>query len=193
MSMVTQVMPASGVSVAADVGPDLAAHPRTTKTITAGLLTIALGIGGFTAWAATAPLASAAMAPGVIGVESNRKTVQHVKGGIIADLLVKEGERVRAGQVLVRLDDVETWAQFEMLDTQHAALLAEEARLLARRDDLPQLVFPRTIAARSGEPKVAEILFGQQQIFAREQTALNGRIDILHQRIAQHEAQIAAC
>ena len=73
---------------------DLAAHPRTTKTIAAGLLTIALGIGGFTAWAATAPLASAALAPGLIGVESNRKTVQHVKGGIIAELLVREGERV---------------------------------------------------------------------------------------------------
>ena len=142
MSMVTQVMPVSGVSVAADLGPDLAAHPRTAKTIAAGVLTIALGIGGFTAWAATAPLASAALAPGVIGVESNRKTVQHVQGGIIADLLVKEGERVRAGQVLVRLDDVETRAQFEMLDTQHAALLAEEARLLARRDGLPRLVFP---------------------------------------------------
>jgi HlyD family secretion protein len=193
MSMATQVMAVPGVSVAADVGPDPAAHPRTTKTIAAGVLTIALGLGGFTAWAATAPLASAALAPGLIGVESHRKTVQHVKGGIIADLLVREGERVQAGQVLVRLDDVETRAQFEMLDTQHAALLAEEARLLTRRDDLPWLVFPRTIAARSGEPKVAEILFGQQQIFAREQTALNGRIDILHQRIAQHEAQIAAC
>ena len=98
------------------------------------------------------PGASAALAPGLIGVESNRKTVQHVKGGIIAELLVREGERVRAGQVLVRLDDVETRAQFEMLDTQHAALLAEEARLLTRRDDLPRLVFPGTLAARSGEP-----------------------------------------
>jgi HlyD family secretion protein len=193
VSMTTQAMTVPGVSVAADLGPDLTAHPRTARTIAAGLLTIALGIGGFTAWAATAPLASAALAPGVIGVESNRKTVQHLQGGIIAELLVREGERVRAGQVLVRLDDVETQAQFEMLDTQHAALLAEEARLLARRDDQPKLVFPGTLTARSGEPKVAEILFGQRQIFDRERTALNGQIDILHQRIAQHEAQIAAC
>jgi HlyD family secretion protein len=192
VSMTTQAMTVPGVSVAADLGPDLTAHPRTARTIAAGVLTIALGIGGFTTWAATAPLASAALAPGVIGVESNRKTVQHLQGGIIAELLVREGERVRAGQVLVRLDDIETRAQFEMLDTQHAALLAEEARLLARRDDQPKLVFPGTLTARSGEPKVAEILFGQRQIFDRERTALNGRIDILHQRIAQHEAQIVS-
>src|SRR5690349_23347896 len=108
VSLLTQVMTVPVASGATNIGLDLAAHPRTAKTIAAGMLTIALGLGGFTAWAATAPLASAALAPGVIGVESSRKTVQHVRGGIIADLLVKEGEHVRAGQVLVRLDDVET-------------------------------------------------------------------------------------
>src|SRR4051812_46613821 len=81
--------------------------PAVGRLFGTGAAAIALCLGTFGVWAVTAPLSSAAMAPGFVRVESERKTVQHLEGGIIAELLVREGERVAAGQPLVRLDDLE--------------------------------------------------------------------------------------
>src|SRR3712207_3513472 len=94
-------------------------RPPVRGAILAGAAALAIGLGGFGAGASLAPLASAAIAPGTVQVDTNRKTIQHRDGGLIAELLVREGDRVKAGQPLVRLDDVESRAAVDMLEGQH--------------------------------------------------------------------------
>lgn len=176
-------------SWALDATPD---RPPVRRILLAGTAIVLIGLGGFTAWASTAPLSSAAIAPGVVKVDTNRKTVQHLEGGIIAEILVREGQAVEAGQVLLRLDDLESRALFQMLDDQHAALRAQEARLLAERDEQKELAFPPELEARRAEPKIAEILDGQRRIFESRKAILDGQTSVIDQRVAQLKAQIAA-
>jgi multidrug efflux pump subunit AcrA (membrane-fusion protein) len=84
--------------------PDAAVLPDIRRPVLAGAAVVVLLVGGLGTWGATAPLSSAALAPGVVAVDSKRKTVQHLEGGIVDDILVREGERVAAGQPLIRLD-----------------------------------------------------------------------------------------
>jgi HlyD family type I secretion membrane fusion protein len=167
-------------------------RPPVGRAALAGFLIVGLGFGGFSAWATLAPLASAAVAPGVVTVDGNRKVVQHLEGGIIAELAVHNGDRVRAGQVLVRLDDLEARSLHALLEGQYVALAAQEARLLTEREMRETLIFPAVLEARRHRPTVHEILAGQERIFASGRDALKGQIDVLRQRIAQLQAQIAA-
>jgi HlyD family type I secretion membrane fusion protein len=157
-----------------------------------GIVAIMVCLGGFGAWATLAPLSSAAMAPGIVRVETERKTVQHLEGGIIAELLVREGQHVTAGQVLVRLDDLEARALYDLLKAQQSALTAQQSRLIAERDGSTDIAFPEFLLERMSNGKVAEIVRGQERIFASGREALQGEIDVLHQRIAQLNAQIEA-
>ena len=182
------IVPANAVHSLAPLPP----RPPVRKSILLGTALIVLGLGGFTGWATTAPLASAVVASGTLKVDSHRKTVQHDKGGIIAEIFVRDGDRVSAGQPLLRLDDVETRSQVDLLEGQHIALLAEQARLIAERDDLDRIRFPPELIQRQGEEKVAMALSGQAHIFARERLSLASQTDILNQKISELEAQISA-
>lgn len=165
--------------------------PPVRRPIVAGLAAVALGLGGFGSWAALAPLSSAAVAPGVIQVESSRKAVQHRDGGIIAELLVREGDRVAAGQLLLRLDDVESRAEFDVLEQQYHASLAQEARLIAERDQT-DLRWPAILERHAARVEVAKILAGQEHILRSRRETLAGQVDIMNRRIGQFEAQISA-
>jgi HlyD family secretion protein len=158
--------------------------------IVAGVLVTIAFFGGFGAWAALAPLASAAIAPGTVTVDSHRKTVQHLDGGMIAELLVRNGDRVRAGQILVRLQDVESRAAFDLQKAHYNALLAQEARLIAEREGRSEPAFPAELLAAEAEPTVAEILAGQRRILASRTQVLLGQTAVLEQRIGQYEAEI---
>ena len=167
-------------------------RPPVTRSIMAGIVVMAVGLGGFGVWASSVPISSAAVAPGVVTVDSNRKVVQHLEGGIIGELLVRDGDHVSAGQVLVRLDDLEAKALHDLLEGQYVALAAQEARLSAVREGLDHLVFPDALQALRVRPQMAELLSAQERIFASSWEALEGQIDVLNQRIAQSEASIAA-
>ncbi|HVG82464.1 MAG TPA: HlyD family type I secretion periplasmic adaptor subunit [Methylomirabilota bacterium] len=175
-----------------EAGPERSGGPPVRGLILAGALIIALFFGGLGAWAARAPLASAALAPGLVAVESNRKTVQHLEGGIISALLVRNGDHVRQGQVLLQLDPVESRAEFEQLEGRRLALLAQRARLIAERDASPDLVLPPELAAREAEPQVAELLAGQRRILAARNELAEGQAAVLEQRIGQYEAEIVS-
>jgi HlyD family type I secretion membrane fusion protein len=190
MNVVSQsLVPQSGEPTNPFGIPD---RPAVGSLFRTGAAAIALCLGGFGAWAALAPLSSAAMAPGIVRVETERKTVQHLEGGIIAELLVREGDHVTSGQVLVRLDDLEARALHDLLKAQQTALAAQQARLIAERDTKTVLTFPEGLMAQLPNSKVAEIIDGQERIFASGRDALQGEVDVLHQRIAQLNAQIDA-
>lgn len=171
---------------------DVPDRPSIRGSVMAGLAIIIGGLGGFTIWASSVPISSAAVAPATVAVDSNRKVVQHLEGGAIAELLVREGDHVAAGQVLMRLDDLEARALHDLLESQYVALAAQEARLSAVREGLDALSFPDSLQRLRERPEMGELLSAQERIFASAREALDGQIEVLNQRIAQSEASIAA-
>src|SRR5574343_331803 len=112
------------------------------KVVRFGMLTLIVGLVGFLLWAALAPLDEGVPGIGVVSVDSKRKTIQHLKGGIVEQIAVKEGGRVKAGDVLIRLNDKEVKAQLDITRGQYWAVKAIEVRLLAERDGMSRMVFP---------------------------------------------------
>ena len=159
-------------------------------TIIAGMSILAVFFGGFGTWAALAPLDSAVIALGVVKVEGNRKTVKHLDGGIVKELLVKEGDRVEKGQVLIRLDETDARARIDIFSGQYDSLKALESRLLAERDGLDTIRFPDFLLDRAGDDNVFEMLAGQINVFETRRASLAGQIAVLQQRIAQLRTQI---
>ncbi len=155
-----------------------------------GLLVLLVGLGGFFVWAAVAPIDSATVAAGTLTVESTRKTVQHLEGGIVSQILVREGERVPQDAVLVRLDDTEARAQLEIVRSRFLARRAEEARLVAERDGARTVAFPADLTAAAQDPRVEEAVTGQQRVFQARYEALAGESDVLQQRVEQLGEQI---
>ena len=162
------------------------------KPIWVGIIGIIVFLGGFTLWAATAPLNSAVLAKGLITVESHRKTVQHLTGGIVNEILVEEGDRVHKGQVLLRLDITQSDAGLQMVRTQYNSMLAKEARLIAERDEMKKIVFPDELLAQKDKEKVKEALDGEIKLFQSRQKTEFGRVELLEQKIKQIKKEIAA-
>lgn len=155
-----------------------------------GLVTIAIMFGGFGTWAATAELDSAAIAKGVVVVQSSRKAVQHLEGGIVRAILVKEGDLVEEGQPLLQLEDTRARAATQLLEGQRRSARALEARLIAERDEAEAITFPPDLLALRDDPAVATIIASQEQIFAARRQAMQGQLDILQSQIEQQNEEI---
>jgi epimerase transport system membrane fusion protein len=154
-----------------------------------GLAFVILVFGVFGGWAAWAPLESAALAPGTIMVEGYRKTVQHLEGGIIKTLQVRDGDSVAKEQVLVTLDDTQWRAQLEVLRGQYYAASAREARLIAQRDRLDKIQYPADLLARQNDPRVREAIHLQNQTFTARRLAQEGEISVYQRQIEQLRAK----
>ncbi|WP_419741246.1 HlyD family type I secretion periplasmic adaptor subunit [Ruegeria sp.] len=155
----------------------------------AGLFLIGL-LAFMVGWAAWMQISGAVIAPGAVVVESNVKTIKHKEGGIVAEILVKEGELVRAGERLLRLDDALTRATFATISKQLDDLLATQARLVAERDGTPDIVFPRELTERSAEAELASVLTGQRALKDARSSGLAGRMTQLNEQIRQLRSQI---
>jgi len=175
-----------------DLAP-ISASPSTRGALWFGLLAIVVFLGGFGAWSWLAPLSAAAIAPGVIKVEGNRRTVQHLEGGIIRELLVKEGERVEAGQVLMRMDDIAASSTAASLRDQRWQLLAQESRILAELARAPDVRFPRDLVnAALTEPRATDAVAAQQTLFTSRRAANENQRQMLLSRLEQAQAQISS-
>jgi HlyD family secretion protein len=156
---------------------------------------IALGVFAliFALWAIFAPLHSAAIASGSLRADGGgRKTVQHLEGGIIRQILVKEGQQVRAGQPLVLLDDTQSTAQNTALLTSYYALLAQDARLTAERNGAKSVTYSQELTSRANDPNVRSIIAASDAVFKTRRRALGDQISILDQRLGQASAEMSS-
>ena len=155
-----------------------------------GLSMVAVLIGGVGGWATTSQLAGAVIAPGTIVVESNVKKVQHPTGGVVGEILVKEGAEVEAGQIVLRLDDTVTRATLGVVRSQLDELLAREARLLAEREDADAIVFPAQLTNGRQEASATTAVAGEQKLFESRRSARTGQRSQLRERVAQTNEEI---
>lgn len=162
-------------------------HRRYTRLAFGSILLV---FGGFGAWAAMAPLDSAAVATARIAVEGDRKPVQHLEGGIIRDILVKDAERVSEGQVLFRLDATNAKANVDLLTRQLDGFLAQEARVIAERERSPAITFPAALTARAGRADLQLIMSEQERLLMEKRRGLDNQIGVLESRIEQTEKDI---
>jgi len=145
----------------------------------------------FAAWGALVPIASGVVAKGRIGVENQRKTVQHLDGGIVREIDVREGSRVRAGDILLRLDDTEARLAVSVLQGQVDALRAEQAARQAELAGASQISFPADLRNRQNESAVAAIMKTQRTAFEARRNNVYGRKSQLDQQLTQLNKQIA--
>ena len=173
-----------------DSSQPAAEGPNIRGPVTLGLAVVFLFFGVFGAWAALAPLQSAAIAPGVVSVDSSRKTVQHLEGGIVGEILVREGDEVEAGQVLIKLDEVQASATRELLRGRLITATSLQARLEAERRGKDGIDFPDWLAAETEDATAREVMAAQYSIFEARRESLRGQVAILEQRISQFDEEI---
>ena len=165
--------------------------PRSTRSpVLCGYTILVLGVFSFMAWGGLAPLDGAVISPGIFVATTQNKIVQHLEGGIIKDIHVHEGETVRAGQVLMRIDGAPPRAELARLLLRRAQLAAIVARLKAEAAESPTLVFPGEIAAHREVPNVQQILDSEQAIFAAHRKKLERDISIAQIGITSFQEQI---
>lgn len=164
----------------------LATNDLPIRRIGYAVLFVTFGL--FGSWAAFAPLNSAALASGVVTVKSYRKTVQHLEGGIVKAIYVRDGDQVAAGDVLLELDGTQALAELEMVRSQLIASVALDARLVAERDGLDTVDFQQDAA--STDKRVLEAQQNEAQVFQARRSARLGETGVLQKRVVQLDEQI---
>ena len=164
---------------------------ETRRWVRIGLVMLAATVGVAVLWSATVPLASAVVGAGMLKVDSSRKRIQHPEGGVVKEILVRDGSLVDAGDVLVRLDQTRAGAAHGVVVGGRDVALASLARLQAERDDRPNIDFDAELLRRSaGNAQLAQILRAQQSIFDARRSARIGELGILDQQISALRAEI---
>jgi HlyD family secretion protein len=156
-----------------------------------GLAAILIGFGGFMVWALTVSLDSAAVASGSVIVDSKRKTVSHLEGGILKKVLVAEGDVVKEGQPLIELDDTRALADFTALDGSRIGLVARLARLRAEQHEEASVTFPPELLA-DASPIAASVIADERLLFQKRHDIYNGKLAAQENQITQFEAEAQA-
>lgn len=166
--------------------------PSRRKPVLVGVLALALLVIGLGTWATYAMIDGAVVAGGRVIVESNRQAVQHPDGGVVAEVLVKEGARVTQGDVLVRLDPTLALSELVMVENQLYEVLARRSRLAAERDGADHITFdPALLTAGKADPVMAELSAGQQALFEARRDSLDQATTQLANQTLQLTNQVA--
>lgn len=162
--------------------------PFTRVQIKAAFEVIILFIAALGLWSYTAPLNSAVVAPGVVGVETQRKQVQHLEGGIVGAVRVREGAKVKQGDILLELTSVENSANAERLQSEYIETIANIARLVAEQERSREIDFPAELRSSSNG---RSIMNEQRRLFASRREAQSLRVDVIDKRISRHVEEIS--
>jgi len=170
--------------------PARSAHSSIRLHIFVGVVVVVLLAGGLGGWASTAQISGALIAPGSIVVDSNVKKVQHPTGGVVGEVRVRDGDRVKAGDILIRLDLTVTRANLAIVTKGLTELYARKARLAAERDSAGTVAVPKELADRINDPDVQDAVASERKLFELRRTARLGQKDQLQQRVQQLREQI---
>lgn len=160
------------------------------RHLMAGVLTIGLLVFGLGGWAATTEISGAVIGSGLVVVESDVKKVQHQTGGTVGELRVREGQRVSAGEVVMRLDDTVLRANLAIVVKGLDEMAGRKARLESEIDGLTEVRFPAPLLARAADPEVARVLQSERRLFELRRTVRTGQKSQLAERITQLEQEI---
>lgn len=156
-----------------------------------GILVLLFGFGGFTLWAAFAPLDAGVTAEASVQVFGNRKAVQHLEGGSVDEILVQEGDYVEAGQVLIRLNRTRALSEQAVASAQYIVSKTIEARLEAERDGSDEIHYsPELLASYGNDPRFIEARKVQEQLFLTRRSALKGEVEILEENLRGAQQQL---
>lgn len=180
----TTVTEAAVIDAATPVKTDETSHARL------GWWIVLVGVGGFLLWATLAPLDKGVPLSGSVMVATNRKAVQHQTGGIVDDILIKEGDVVKAGQVLVKMNDVQVKAQAEVTRGQLITARAVEARLIAEQNNKADIDFPPFLLSAVDDPRAIGSIALQKQLFISRQSVLKHELAALDENIAGLSVQL---
>lgn len=173
--------------------PDALPDTDYQRILRRGLWILLVGFGGFVAWATLAPLDEGIPAPGVVAVESNRKRIDHFSGGIVEQILVREGQRVKAGDELLVLNETQSKSALNATQNQRHTAMATLARLRAERDGASSPAWPQElVTAATKDPEVASLLRSQESLFRSRRNALEGELRIIRESAKGLETQLAS-
>lgn len=172
-------------------GPQALAE-HTGRAARIGLWALALGFGGFLLWAGLAPLDEGVPGQGMVAIDTKRKTVQHLTGGLVKEVLVGEGDHVKEGQLLIRLDEDMARANFEAARQRYVGLRAMEGRLLAEQRGLAKVVFHPDVVEASQDLQIREMVRTQEQLFGSRRAALQADLQSTEESIQGQQGLIEA-
>ena len=185
--------PVSGKTDITDVNPvnDFDAHSDTSGPIRLGFRVLVLGFGGFLLWTVLAPLDEGVSAPASVSIETRRKTIQHLSGGVVRSVAVKEGQWVREGEVLMELDAGMSKANFEAVRQNYMAQRANESRLLAELKGASKIEFHADLVKAKNDPLVQQHMQTQQQLFTARRAAYRAQVGGMAEMLESRKAQAA--
>jgi len=166
-------------------------RPFPVRLIIAGILQVMFFVGVLAAWSYLAPIEGAVVAPGIVSVFSHRKQIQHLEGGIVESIHVKDGDDVIVGQKLVKLRDIKPAAQLNQLEAQYYETVAIIARLVAERDELDKIDFPEELKTNRNLSSVKSVMTGQSQILQSKRTLIRDQLALIDKQSRQTEAEIS--
>ena len=157
-----------------------------------GLWILLWGLGGFLAWAALAPLDRGVPAAGRVSVETRLKAVQHLTGGIVKEVFVREGGMVPEGQAMFRLEASTSKAQFEGVRQDYVGSLAVQARLSAELSGAERIDFPAELTSQGADPQIRQLIRTQEQLFSSRRAALRADLQVIEEGVRGQEEQLRA-
>ncbi len=160
------------------------------RNLWAGIAVALLLVGSVGVWGATTDISGAVIAPGAVVVDSHLRKVQHLTGGVIGEILARDGDRVKAGDVVVRLDATITRTNLAIIVKGLDELRARRARLEAERDNAARVAFPPELTERHGNPDVARVMASEHKLFDLRQAARAGQKSQLRQRVGQLQREV---
>ena len=171
------------------VQPAVVQESHTRKRLMQGMMVFLII---FLGWSAVAPIDAGVHLPGTVKVSGNRKEIKHPSGGVITEILVEEGARVREGDILVRVNPLNTEASLSEAELDYLSSLAEESRLISQRDNLPQIEWsPVVLELKNTDSRMAEYMKVQQNIFESSNNERSGEVRILQQRLGALRSQLS--
>jgi protease secretion system membrane fusion protein len=166
--------------------------PEANRAARFAFWALVLGFGGFLLWAAFAPLDEGVPSPGTVSIDTKRKAVQHLSGGIVKEVLVREGEQVKVDQVLIRLDDATARANYESVRQRYLGLRVMEARLVAENTGQPNIAFQPDVLAAKADPLIGQQMQIQTQLLHSRQSAQQAELNAIEESIQGQQAQAQA-